>query len=333
MATPLPPPFDSVRDEVRSYLDETMAQLRAPVPHTTDADGDGLAEQIFALLTSREFCYLSRTKTAPYRDEAVRLLRRRMGLAEPFRFFYDIGPGYHASLRPGEYDLRFHLGLSELLILAQIAKLCRSIAALYEHGARFWLVVDNLCGLRTNDIPLEQTEGYCADLRTLIREVGLQDQVDMIVESETFSLDEYDRRLSELPPQQLAEPPTPQAIANVARFLGRACTAAEAGERIERYRRTTAVTDRLVDELVRDVHMTQRATGATLGFRPFPGGDARTQVGEVMLARSRKGRLRPILVTDQNVDLYSLTTFTFPDVLPSTIPSVFFAEPDQAKYE
>lgn len=320
-------------DDVRGYLVETMAELRAPLAAapTAPTSADDLAERIFALVTSREFCYLSRTRTAQYREATVQLMRRRIALAEPFRFFYDIGPGYHASLRPGEDPLRFHLGLSELLILAQIAKLCRSVSLLYEHGARFWLVVDNLCGLRTNDIPVEPTERYCADLRTLIHETSLEDGVELIVESETFSLGEYDRLLSELPVEQLAESPTPKEIANVARFLGRPCSADEAAERIERYRRTTAVTDRLVDALVRDVHMTQRATGATLGFRPFPGGDARTQSGEVMLLRSPKGRLRPILVTSQNVDAYSITSFSFPDVVPSTIPSVFFAEPQ--KYE
>jgi hypothetical protein len=319
-------------DHVRTYLVETIAELRAPmaVAPATSASAGELADQIFALVTSREFCYLSRTKTAPYRERTVELMRRRIGLGEPFRFFYDIGPGYHATLRPGEEPLRFHLGLSELLILAQIAKLCRSISLLYEHGARFWLVVDNICGLRTNDIPLEPTERYCDDLRSLIRDVGLEKQVELIVESETFTLEEYDRLLSELPVEPLTDP-TPKEISNVIRFLGRECTATEAAERIERYRRTGAVTDRLVDALVRDVHMTQRATGATLGFRPFPGGDARTQVGEVVLTRSPKGHLRPILVTDQNVDAYALTAFSFPDVLPPTIPTVLFAEPQ--KYE
>jgi len=327
---------EAVADEVRSYLVSAMAELQPSSPGPlapTRLDTEELADHIFSIVTSREFCYLSRTKTARYREPTLHLMRRRIGLAEPFRFFYDIGPGYHASLRPGQFDLRFHLGLSELLILVEIAKLCRRISAVYECGARFWLVVDNLCGLRTNDIPVELTDQYCADFRALIDDTNLADRVELIVESEAFSLEEYDRRLSAVPPAPLFEP-TVQQVANVARFLGRECTVAEASERIERYRRTTAVTDSLIDELVRDVHMTQRATGATLGFRPFPGGDARTQVGEVMLTRSSKDRLRPILVSSQNVDAYALTTFSFPDILPSTIRNVFFAQPlGQAKYE
>lgn len=327
-ASPTTP--DTIATDVRGYLAETMAELRAPVvAASTVPPTEELADEIFSLVTSREFCYLSRTRTAQYREGTVQLMRRRIGLAEPFRFFYDIGPGYHASLHPGVDPLRFHLGLSELLILAQIAKLCRGIKELYEHGARFWLVVDNLCGLRTNDIPVDRTEHYCADLRTLIDGLGLDDRVELIVESETFALDEYDRRLSQLPVAPIADPPTPQAVANVARFLGRPCTVDEAAERIERYSRTGAVTDGLIDALVRDVHMTQRATGATLGFRPYPGGDARTQAGEVMLVRSQKGRLRPTLITSQNVDAYDITELTFPDVLPPTIRSVFFAEPQK----
>jgi hypothetical protein len=330
MGTPMTMPPDAVADDVRAYLIETMAELCAPLRAAVSAEGSTeLAEQIFSLVTSREFCYLSRTRTAQYREGTVQLMRRRIGLGEPFRFFYDIGPGYHASLRPGKDPLRFHLGLSELLILGQIANLCRRISVLYEHGARFWFVVDNLCGLRTNDIPVEPTERYCADLRALIRETGLDDRVALIVESEAFALEEYDRLLSQLPVEPLAEEPAPKEVDNVARFLGRPCTADEAAERIERYRRTGAVTDRLVDALVRDVHMTQRATGATLGFRPFPGGDVRTQAGEVVLVRSSRGRLRPILVTSQNVDLYALTSYRFPDVLPSTIPNVLYAEPQK----
>ena len=52
---------------------------------------------------------------------------------------------------------------------------------------------------------------------------------------------------------------------------------------MERYRRTGLVTGLLLDRLVRGVHMTQRATGATLGFRPFPGGNQRTQTGELVI--------------------------------------------------
>ena len=150
-------------------------------------------------------------------------------------------------------------------------------------------MIDNLCALRTNDIAIEATEGYCAQLRELIEEVGLADTVSLIVESEEFSLAEYDELLAGPAAQPTVEP-SETAIANVQRFLGRWCGADEAADRIERYARTTVVTEHLLARVVRGVRMTQRATGATLGFRPFPGGASRTQCGEVAISRTVNGR-------------------------------------------
>ena len=94
---------------------------------------------------------------------------------------------------------------------------------------------------------------------------------------------------------------------------------------MERYRCTSMVTDSLMDNLVKGVHMTQRATGATLGFRPYPGGDQRTQAGELALTRGSNGRLRPLLITTRNVDSYNCVELSIPDVLPSSIPHVLYA--------
>jgi len=315
---------------VEAYLREVMSQFSAPrratsPVHNVNSDVDALAREIFDLVTSRAFCHLSRTRTAPYREETLTLLRRRIKTGEPFRFFYDIGPGYHATTRPGETDLRFDVGLSELLTLFQIASLCRRVGQLYSPAARFWLVIDNLCGLRTNDIPVERTAAYVDRLRELIRESGLGDRVELIGESEEFELEEYDRLLAGQGPQPLATP-SPEALENVERFLGRRCSIDEAAERIERYRCATNVTDYLLTRLVSGVHMTQRATGATIGFRPFPGGDSRAQCGEVALAHNSKGTLRPVLLTSRNVGGYELTRLQFPELLPSTVEYVTYAE-------
>jgi hypothetical protein len=73
--------------------------------------------------------------------------------------------------------------------------------------------------------------------------------------------------------------------------------------------------------------MTQRATGGTLGFRPFPGGDSRTQVGEVAISPNEKGALRPILLTSRNVGRFRCTQRQYPGLLPATIRYVTYAEP------
>lgn len=320
-----------LQHEVSAYLGEVMVGM-VPLPEPPDltgtiSDDATLANEIFSVLTSRKFCYLGRSKAEHYRDDIVALLRRRMATGGAFRFFYDIGPGYHATTRPGVLPLCYDVGLSELLILSQVNALCWRVAELYAPGARFFLVIDNICGLRTNDIPIDFTEGYVQQLRQLIRATRMSTRVDLIVESEEIDLEEYDRHLAELEVQPPVAEPSPEAVDNVARFLGRPCTVAEAAERIERYCRTGSVTDSLLERLVRGVHMTQRATGATLGFRPFSGGDQRTQVGELVLSRNTKGRIRPVLLTSRNVDEYDCVRLEFPEVLPAPMTHVTFASP------
>ena len=281
---------------------------------------------IFSVLTSREFCYLGRTKTEPYRDQVERTLADDVGRGEPVRFYYDLGAGYHASVDPHTSGLVFSAGFSELCVLAQIASFCSRVGEIYAPGATFVLVIDNVCGLVTNDIPLERTTAYCGELRALIDETGLGDTVSVLVESEAFSAADYALDRERLQREAGALSPSPQDIENVSRFLGRECDALEAAERMARYRQAGEMTESRLEGVVRGVRMTQRATGGTLGFRPFPGGDSRTQVGEVAISPGTKG-LRPILLTSRNVARFRCTRMHFADLLPATVPYVTYAEP------
>lgn len=324
----------SVEEDVRSYLAEIMsrlAEIMSRFGSVTEPDApaesrESLTEEIFSVLTSRPFSHLSRADTAPYRSQTVALLEERVRGGEPIPFWYDIGPGYHASIRPGQGDLSFDVGLAELFVLLQITSFCDRVARIYAPGARFWLVVDNLCALRTNDIPVERTAAYSAGFRRLIRELGLEHRVGVIVESEEFDLGEYDRILAELEPQPLAAPPSGDEVENVERFLGRHCSAEEAADRIDGYRRAAIVTEQLLARVVRGVRMTQRATSATLGFRAFPGGDSRTQCGEVAVSRTAKGKLYPVLLTSRNLASYHVTPVRCPEEFPSMISKVTYAE-------
>jgi hypothetical protein len=305
-----------------------LSTLRQPlVDASAGSPGPELADALFTLVTSREFCYLGRRRTEPYRAATTALIARRVERGEPLRFFYDIGPGYHASLDPDTTGLGFDVGLAELLILRQIAALAQRVAAVYPPGVRFWLVIDNICGLRTNDVPLERTQAYSRQLRTLVAETRLADLVDLVVESEKFDLAEYDRLLAQVEPAPAFATPSTAELENVERFLGRRCTVDEAAARIERYRRAGIVTDLLLDRLVSGVHMTQRATAATLGFRPFPGGDVRTQCGVVALTPNGTGGVRPLLVTSRNAAAYTLRSISLPELLPSPLVAVPVAQP------
>ena len=87
------------------------------------------------------------------------------------------------------------------------------------------------------------------------------------------------------------------------------------------------MTDGLFAGIIEDVHMTQRATPTTPGFRPFPGGDSRTQCGEVALTRSATGKLKPVLLTSRNVRGFALKRMSYPDPLPAVLTHVTYAEP------
>ncbi len=316
-------------DPVADYLAKITSRLRPepPAERASTDDPVALADEIFTILTSREFCYLSRTKTAPYRERSVALLAEDVRRGDPVRFYYDIGPGYHASVDPDELKLVFTVGFSELCVLTQVASFCNRVAAVYPPGARFFLVIDNVCGLLTNDIPLENSTAYCAELRSLIDQTAVSDRVGVLVESEEFALSEYDMDRTRLARDAAALTPTPMDVENVHRFLGRRCDDAEATERMAKYMQAGELTERMLARVVRGVRMTQRATGETLGFRPFPGGDSRTQVGEVAISPNSKGALRPILLTSRNVARYRRTRLQYPQLLPPAVPYVTHAEP------
>jgi hypothetical protein len=86
------------------------------------------------------------------------------------------------------------------------------------------------------------------------------------------------------------------------------------------------ISDRLLASLIPGVHMTQRATPATICFRAFPGADSRIQSGEVALARKDDRKLYPFLLSSRNIGEYVLQRHRFPGLLPDVIPFVTYAE-------
>jgi hypothetical protein len=281
-------------------------------------------ERVYEALTQRRFCALSRGKALKYRPAMLDAFADPFRRGDPLEFWLDCGPGYHASVRPGVLPLSYDVGLGEFLMLTQIAAFLARVALLYPPGARFRLVVDSLCALRTNDIPVERTAGYCEQFRRLIEEMCLAKWVSLFVESEEFDLAEYDSLLLDACEPLSITQPSQAEIENVARFLGRPCTQEEALARIRLYERTSAVTEHLLGRVVR-VRLTQRATSATLGFRSYPGGDARIQCGEVALERRGDGGIAPVLLTNRNIDLYECARLPFASLLPSTITGLTIA--------
>ena len=313
---------------LRAYLAAVMAALSASPP--AGAEGvavEEISERVFEVLTGRDFCYLSKIKIAPYRASVLALIRGMVRAAEPIRFYYDLGAGYHATTHPGEEELCFDVGLAELLVLRQVRSFSARVRTFYPPGVTFSLVIDNMAALLINDIDTAKTLSYCRRFRKLIRHLGLDAMVDLLVESEHFSVADFDHPgISTACQTGNPVALTRQQHANVERFLGRPCEEVEAIERAARYRTVIDTSDRLLNHLIHGVHMTQRATDTTICFRPFPGGDSRIQCGEVALTRNAKGTFCPILLTSHKVKEFSSRRYRFPGLLPPMIPHVTYAE-------
>jgi hypothetical protein len=320
-------PTAQVDSFVEDYLASVLDQVsRRPSDELTRTVSDPV-KAVFDLLTARRYGHLGRKKSEPYRRAVEDHLTRDIDKNRPLQFYFDLGPGYHASLAPEKGSLVFDVGLGELLALRQVISFCNEVRLHYELGAQFHIVIDNLCGWATNDIPLERSLGYVQQLRDLIDEMGAGDLVSLLVESENSSVEEYAEFLSGLPKKPPIAQISPDQIENVSRFLGRPCSKTEAIWRIERYGRTSITTEALLEGAIRGVRLTQRASASTLGFRPFTGGDQRIQVGQVVLSCSTGGGIKPILLSSRNVHNYNVLDLMRPDSLPETIGTVCYAQP------
>jgi hypothetical protein len=322
----LPSPCDRTEPwrTVETCLTQLMATFHVAHPEPHRSNDCSLPDAVFDLLTDRQYCYLSRSCVAPYRESILVCIDSAVRRAEPIDFSYDLGAGYHASVQPGIREPSFEVGLGELFVLHQIASFARRVSSIYPPGVRFHIVIDNLCALLVNDIPVAKTEGYCGGFRELIAATVTSDLVTLIVESEHFSVADF----GGLPNAAASDGSAVDAKAqdNVARFLGRLCSETEASARMSRYRDVIAESERLLSGLIRGVHMTQRATPDTICFRPFPGADSRIQCGDVAFARNVKGRLCPFLLTSQNMGSYRCQRTLFPEIIPPVIGEITYAE-------
>jgi Pyoverdine/dityrosine biosynthesis protein len=315
-------------ERLSAYLQALVAELDAPWPRATAMPAlDDVAARTFATLTAREFCYLSQSRVAPYRDQVLRQLAAAALCGVPLRFYFDIGGGYHASLRPGTDALSFDVGLAELLVLRQIRRFAARITEFYPPGVQFWLVIDNLCALLVNDIPLARTTAYCRQLRELIAAAGMEQLVSVLVESESFDTAEFEAARPADSVATMAAATSTKDHQNIERFLGRSCDENEAAERMARYRRISAQSEALLDSVIDGVHMTQRASPTTLCFRPYPGGDSRIQTGEVSLRGVPGGGFQPLLLTSRNLAEYACQRYRCAELSPKLIAHVTYAEP------
>lgn len=303
---------------IRRYLANALdvfADHSEPAREVMCYNPRALSAAAFGILTRREFCYLSKSRANEYAPDICLELEKNVRASAPLQFHLDIGGGYHASTDPQNLSLSFSPGLGELLLLRQIKRFDDQVRCVYGLGTRFSLVIDNLTALLVNDIPIEATQRYCQELRHLIRSVGLDVAVDVLVESERFSPNEYQTDFT----TAIATEPSAADIENVARFIGRPCGVQEAKERIARYQVVTQASEMHLAAIIEGVHMTQRATRSTFGFRSFPGGDSRIQAGEVILLWDKRGAVTPKLLTSRTKLEAQVDSLDAPELLPAPL--------------
>lgn len=260
------------------------------------------ADGVFSLLTHRDFTHLSKKSSLEFKNEVVEKLTSQMVSGEVLHFDLDLGPAYHASIKNDFSGLNFEPGLGELLVLRQILKFTQKVQSMYAPGARFNLVMDDVCAWFCNDIALSLTQQYLQQLDSMIRVLDLGHCVAVLAESSLISGADYKQRLEALSSQDVPSLGGSQflqegMVENISRFVGYRCTPAQAYTRWWDCQRAQKVSERLLQPVLKGVRLTQRATQRTLGFRAFPGADARLQCGEVDVCLTAKLSPRAQLIT------------------------------------
>jgi len=234
-------------------------------------------------------------------------LRRDVAREQAFQFFFDLGPGYHASIHPDFSGLRFEPGLAELLALRQIALFSKKVETVYPPGVKFWIVVDDLCAWISNEIPLSRTSSYLKRFEEMVATLGMSHLIGLLPESAVIDAESYRQAVVEEPElsESMTLNPSRADIENVSRFVGRPCTHDEAVKLIRRYARAQIVSARMMASHLEGVRLMQRGSSEAFGFRSYPGGDARHQCGEIDLLVSHDARPRPLLTTHRNFDRFN----------------------------
>lgn len=308
---------------LRHYLEMRLPEPSGPATTRLTSTGIGvLPDRVFETLVSRELCSLSLGRVAPFRDAVVASVKRALHRVEPIHFYYGLGGGYATSIRAGAAQRVSDVGFGELLLLRQVTQLAGRVRQLYPVGIRFSLIIDNLGAYLVEDVPVPETLAYCRNLRRLIDDLGLQSWTDLIVTSEYFSVADFAAAWPDG-----AAVPSLAALTN--KSAGREPVQRDEAGDAEGARRIHAAhqaAEQLLSPMIRGVQLTARTTTGSLGFRPFAGGDASMERGEVVLTRAGRTAVGPLLLTEANGSQYAVERYRVPGVLPPSIAEVGYAE-------
>lgn len=264
----------------------------------------GLADEILHILTHRMFNYQSKRKLTRIIAKVKPHLERQVANSLPIRFFFLYNGGYRASPFPEKKSLIYEPDQTELMLLFQISLLKQKVETIYPIGIEFFIVINNGVALWTNEIPLSDTERYANKMREMIKLLGAESQVHVLVQSELASFDPNHSFIPRYPFTKISE----QEHLNVERFLGRTCSYEEASFRFTTYLQAESKWTEDLSSLVATedaLIMRQVAHPDMLSFRPFPGGAIRVQNGSLGF-EYHNNKLIPKLITSKTLQIHKL---------------------------
>lgn len=259
-----------------------------------------IANDIYSIITSKEFNYQSKKKIEHNKKYIVSCLLKSVSKNKIITFYYDLGGGYHAKITEDRLldTEKYSVGFGELLVLYQISKLYKKISRIYSPSIKFIIVIDNYVAYRVNKMPLELTEKYCESFKQLIKSFNMESIIDIYMESSKSFIRE---KLDEYKTTEVV-PITQEEYQNIRRFVDYEISYEEACGKQADYKYICKCSDELISaDIGNCVRFLQYSNSGEITFRPYPGGASRIQCGLVG-CYVRDECVQPKLYTSKNYD-------------------------------
>ena len=287
---------------VKEKIDEiktNVIKYKKNLKNETENDTYLIMEKIKNCITSKEFNYQSKIKIQHQFPRMERILLKKIENREPLDFYLDLGGGYHANIGYEQIDKNNNALFSELVTLLQISKFVCKISDFYSFGVRMNIILDNLVAYYVNNIELKRTELYCKQLRELIKNLEMENIVNIFLESEKPQIQ---KKLCHLKWESLNEI-TQEQYENILRFQESDISFSQAKEKYNKYIVYVSASEQEINSIIGEqIRFVQRSDNNELTFRTFPGGASRIQCGQIgLIYNSEKKKIQMELFTQNKI--------------------------------
>lgn len=263
-----------------------------------------IAEDVIKILNNRAFNYQSKKNICSITPSVLKNIINQLDNGNRLKFYLLYNGGYRASPLNSNKPLCFEPDQTELMLLYQIGLLNKMISEIYSPGIDFEIVINNGVSYWVNDVELGLTIDYAEQFRNLIKQVGAEDKISLLVQSEISGFSKIFKGES----NSLITNISDKSHGIVERFLGRTCSKEEAIYRLKLYDQAESAWAKELSEIVHEnngVMFRQVAHPEMFSFRPFPGGAIRVQNGTVGF-RLKDEKLSPKLITSETVSSFEV---------------------------